>query len=497
MANQPQQFEKERIKNLVKIYSDPTSAKLNFNKNAGSSWSAFADAQAVRTSIINALNNIQTLVQQSINYYITNPIYSTILNYLANMYLWRYVVIPHKLYSGSSRKADPKLDKVYGEMMEVIEGLNLENKLPAELLQLFIEGAVYFITDFDKESLTINTLILPSRYCRKVGETQFGTGMIKFDYSYFENQGLSGEELEEFLLTFPEEMQQGYTEYVKDKTNNKWQDLDPHYSSCVMLNEKGVPSYIYALGSILNYEAYGDNELQRNANLLKYIVVHKMPLYQDQLIFTTEEVAAIHKSLAKIVNTGNDVRLITTYGDVSLEKVSESETTENKALTNAYNAIFSNVGLNNVLFTGESVEALKYSLRRDQAIVWAYVEQLMNFYNMAINNWCDFKGYQAEIQMLRISHYSYVEDIKVYRDNATLGVAKLDYLVAAGIKQKNIQDRMELEDFLQLENLKPLQTSYTQTEKDREVDNKDEKSNKDDEAPVEDNEDSSDEQNQN
>jgi hypothetical protein len=234
-----------------------------------------------------------------------------------------------------------------------------------------------------------------------------------------------------------------------------------------MLNEKGVPNLIYVVGSILNYEGYEDNELKRNGNLLKYMVVHKMPLYQDQLIFTTEETAAVHKSLAKVVNTGENVRLITTYGDVDLLRVADSDTTENKALTNAYQAIFNNVGLNNILFTGQSVEALKYSLRRDQSMVWSYVEQLMNFYNMAVNNWCDFKGYQAEIQMLRISHYSYAEDIKVYRENATLGVAKLDYLVAAGIKQKNIQDRMELEDFLGLDQLKPLQTSYTQAPQDR------------------------------
>ena len=383
------------------------------------------------------------------------------------MFLWRYTVIPHKLYAGSSRKAAPKLDKVYGDMMEVVEGLNLENKIPAELLQLLIDGAVFFTTELDNEAQTINTLLLPNKYCRKVGETQFGTGMIKFDYSYFDSQGLSTEDLADFLETFPEEMQQGYLEYKKDPTHMKWQDLDPHYSSCVLLNEKGVPNLIYVIGSIINYEGYEDNELKRNGNLLKYMVVHKMPLYQDQLIFTTEETAAVHKSLAKVVNTGDDVRLITTYGDVDLLKVSDSETTENKALTNAYNAIFNNIGLNNILFTGESVEALKYSLRRDQSIMWAYVEQLMNFYNMAVNNWCDFKGYQAEIQMLRISHYSYADDIKVYRDNATLGVAKLDYLVAAGIKQKNIQDRMDLEDYLQLDQLKPLQTSYTQAPQDR------------------------------
>ena len=79
-----------------------------------------------------------------------------------------------------------------------------------------------------------------------------------------------------------------------------------------MLNDVGLPRYLYLYGGILDYEKYQDNELKRNDNLLKYIVVHKMPHYEDQLIFEIEEVEAIHKSLKRIVETGNEARLITT-----------------------------------------------------------------------------------------------------------------------------------------------------------------------------------------
>ena len=55
-----------------------------------------------------------------------------------------------------------------------------------------------------------------------------------------------------------------------------------------------------------------------------------------------------------------------------------------------------------------------------------------------------------------------------YKTNATLGVGKLDYIIASGIKQKNIQDQMYLEKFLKLDEIVPMQTSYTQTAEDRE-----------------------------
>lgn len=58
----------------------------------------------------------------------------------------------------------------------------------------------------------------------------------------------------------------------------------------------------------------------------------------------------------------------------------------------------------------------------------------------------------------------------MFRDNATLGVGKLDYFIAAGIKQKDIPDQLSLEDHLHLNDITPMQTSYTQTAEDRAAD---------------------------
>lgn len=57
----------------------------------------------------------------------------------------------------------------------------------------------------------------------------------------------------------------------------------------------------------------------------------------------------------------------------------------------------------------------------------------------------------------------------MYRSNATLGINKIDYIIASGIKQKNINDIFDLESFLKLDRIRPLQSSYTQTAVDRET----------------------------
>ena len=126
------------------------------------------------------------------------------------------------------------------------------------------------------------------------------------------------------------------------------------------------------------------------------------------------------------------------------------------------------------------------SLVRDKGFVWRYVQKLVNFYNIAVNNWFDFKTYQADIEILPISPYTISDDIKRYKENATLGVGKLDYFIASSIKQKNIQDQLDLEDFLKLDEIKPMQTSYTQTAEDRaEERNGDDTSKEDSESGIE------------
>ena len=467
-------FKIDRVKTLSEIYSDDASAKRRHDQTARYNSGTYKTAAEVRDALNKALTNKDTIVETSKQLYATNPIYASAINYLSDMFMWRYKVTPHKTYTKSKSKAKktPKADDfslMYNLMLEVVDGLSISTKFPALLTMLFVNGSVYWTTYSDEETLAIDTILLPDKYCRKVGETQFGTAIIQFDFSYFDSMGLDDATLKAYFKSFPKEFNKLYNKYKKDN-NLRWQTLAPHYSSGLMMNEIGIPTYFYLYGSILDYEKYQDNELERNENLLKYLVVHTMPHYEDKLIFEVDEVAALHKSLRRIVDTGEKARLITTYGDVQVHKISENDTSENEVLSKAFKTIFSNAGFNSGIFTSETVEGLKMSLIRDKGIVWKYVQSLISFYTIAVNNWYDFKEYQADIDILPISTYTYNDDIKVYKENATLGIGKLDYIIASGIKQRNIQDQFYLENFLKLDQITPMQTSYTQTAEDRQGD---------------------------
>lgn len=464
-------FRKDRVKILETLYADEPSTARRYNRTSSGGNTLPTTAAAVRTTLQQAFANADAAVKMSQNLYATNLIYANTIDYLCNMFMWKYKVTPHKLYGKSKTKDQKQLPDaefllLYHEMLEVVDGLSIETKFPSLLRNIFVNGAVYFTTIINEESYTVDTIVLPNKYCRKIGETQYGTALIQFDFSYFNDIGLSSSELKDYFKSFPKEFEKLYHAYQKD-TDKRWQDLDPHYSSGLMLNDYGIPTYLYIYGSILDYEQYQDNELERNGNALKYIVVQTMPHYEDKLIFEMDEVKALHQSMKKVIDKGDKARLLTTFGTINVEKLSENDAVENEVLNKAFKAIFNNAGFNSNIFTSDSVTALKYSLIRDRGLVWKYIQALSSFYSIAINNWFDFKTLQADIDILPISSYTYEDDIKIYKENATLGVGKIDYLIASGIKQKNIEDVLNLEKRLQLDRITPLQTSYTQTAEDR------------------------------
>ena len=172
------------------------STKRRYDYRTSYSTVDYNTAAEVRKALKDAVSNKDTIVDASKKLYVTNPIYAAIINYLTNMYTWQYKVIPHKLYTKSKAKARKEIKEedymiMYNLMLEVVDGLGLKNKTCSLLQRLFIEGAVFFTTISDDESLTVDTLILPTKYCRQIGETQFGTAIIQFDMSYFRDQGLT------------------------------------------------------------------------------------------------------------------------------------------------------------------------------------------------------------------------------------------------------------------------------------------------------------------
>jgi hypothetical protein len=94
--------------------------------------------------------------------------------------------------------------------------------------------------------------------------------------------------------------------------------------------------------------------------------------------------------------------------------------------------------------------------------MWKFVTQLNNFINLVLNQLYNFKPFQAEVNILPITVAEEDDSIRLYRESATVGIGKLEAVIATGVKQRSLQDRAKLEQMINLDSmLKPLQSSHT------------------------------------
>ena len=105
--------------------------------------------------------------------YATNPNYANIIDYFANMYLWRYFYVPVKVKEKASGYKE-----AYDLMTQIVDGLHIEVIYPIILTNLFKDGIVYLYTEKDTGSKTVVTYMLDARYCYPVMMSQYGTGDI-------------------------------------------------------------------------------------------------------------------------------------------------------------------------------------------------------------------------------------------------------------------------------------------------------------------------------
>jgi len=401
------------------------------------------------------------LIDLSNHAFATDPNFANIVNYLSNMFLWRHYYIPVQMRK-NAEEAD--YGSVYNLMTEIVDGMSIEVTFPMILTKLFKEGEVYLYTIRNRPSKTVSTVILNSEYCRPVMTSQYGTGIFQFNLKYFEDLVLYGQELEDVLDLFPEEIVQAWLEYKDRNRPDEFIILDGRYSTYLSVNDYGFPTHLSVLKSLFDYEKYRENEVERSSAQLDTIITHKIPAYENRLLFELSEVKALHKSMSRILGQNKRTRLMTTFGDVSIHPMQEMPKASQDSLRLANDAIYRSAGLNNMLFTGQIKESLLISLNRDQATVWKYVQQLVNFYNLTINHLYSFRGYQLELTMLPITHYNLPEMMELHRRNGEYGIGKIEAIVASGTKQKHIAHKSKLEEFLRLDEiLKPLASSHTQS----------------------------------
>lgn len=456
-------------KKINNIYGNDTAVNNRYGQKAlpfriTSTLDRREELQAELIRSWNAPKQISKISRQLHN---IDANYAKLISYYSNMFYIRYTVMPIQL-----RKDIPVADQIYMEeynrMVEVADGMTLEQIIPEILEELLINGSAYITAYKDNATKTISIIILPHEYCRTVFKTTLGTNVLEFDFRYFELYQLQ-QDKDEALALFPPEFREKWILHWEQRQtmgpgkDQGWLELDPRFSTSIAANEKELPPLIWAMEGIFEYDRVRDAETEKTINQLKKILTHRIPVTSSgELIFDLDEVREIHKAISNITEEHEGLSTITTFGDTQLLKLQEESTVQNRALDQSYEAIFRSAGLNSNLFMGSTDLSLKQNARTDKAYIWRFIVQVNNFVNLVLNQLYNFKPFQAEVNILPITIAEEDDSIRLYRESATVGIGKLEAVVATGVKQRSLQDRAKLEQMINLDSmLKPLQSSHT------------------------------------
>jgi len=423
-----------------------------------------------RDSLVNFMDSALTQPDRSMTLskelYSSDANYSKIVEYFVNMYHYRHITSLNQL-EYEQEVSDEDLIKNYNLSVSLVDGLSINVMYKKLMRELILSGAVYLTTYKQTGAKTISTLILPKDFCRTGPQTNFHTNIVQFNFKFFDAFKASFDTEKSIFNYFPSEFKKLYQEYKINKDKEKkpeWRNLDARSSTSILANEAEIPPLLPALFGIKDYESYQKNELQKNENQLEKILVHKIDTYQGDLIFSLPEVKSLHKAMQKIASGNDKLKVLTTFGNTELLDLQKDSVKEHKILSESYANIFSSAGLNSNLFTSNTVEGLRISIKMDAAMVWGYIEQFSNFFSLALNKFYNLSPLQLKIRILNIDVFNEIQQVEQYVNNAQYGIGVTEAIIANGIPQREIGIKLRVEDLLDFNTMmKPLQSSHTQS----------------------------------
>lgn len=308
---------------------------------------------------------------------------------------------------------------------------------------------------------------LPLEYCRTRFKDFNNLNILEFNLNYFER--IHDEELRaEALLTFPDIVQKAYRQWKKRvKGVTEWVEL-PAAAGGVCFGFMGdlTPLLIASIPELKILDDATKREEKRDENELYKLLIQKMPIdSKGELVFQLEEVADIHASVANMLKDTDTVDVLTTFGDTSLESLQESSAASQstdrieKYKKTAWDAL----GRSEILFNAEGSSSLAYTIKKDEALMIAYLNVYEVWIKFHLNDMFSRKDVTFDFEILPTTVFNRQDLQASYFRGAQYGYSKMFAGVAMGIKQMDQLSLMNFEnDFLEMSlKMVPLQSSYT------------------------------------
>lgn len=406
--------------------------------------------------------NIRNVVDNLFNVY---PQFKSLCEYIPNMALFNYVLIPN------FDKVDIDKNKVmkdYIKCARYVQNINIKHEFRKAIQQNFKYDVFYGYEIENTDSYFI--MPLKHKYCRIFG-CEDGVYLMEYDFSYFKGQNeklIYGDSLGR--VSYPDEFRQKYEIYKKLGKDYQWQQLDngiaTKYDESIL--EYAIPPFIGLFESLTDIEDY--QSLQRAKaetdvwKLLSLTVpLNKNSDNEDDFMLSMETISTFNSIIEEQLPEG--VGIITSPMETKEITFNKNGTTERNNVQDAINTMFDKSGFSKLLFSGaDNSTALSYSVKVDEQKLFGLYRQYERIVNRKLKK--VFNGKFA-IKFLDMSKFSEKETQEQLLKSAQASLPVKTMLTASlGLEPLQVQALTSLEnDILCIpEKWLPLQSSHTQSD---------------------------------
>jgi len=453
VINQPTKLDFAKISKLIINDLNDSTPSSSINKK-------YTKEDIIRF-MQNPRKNQKQLREVSRYLYEASPNYKRLILYFACLPTFDYIVEPYGL---NTEKINKKTFKTqYQKTLELLEIMNLPHEFLKVLKIAFKEDVFYGYEHMSDDSYFIQPL--DPDYCQ-ISSIEDGVYNFAFDFSYFNKYPKK-------LKQYPEEFQQKYKKYEKDKKNYRWQELDSNNTICIKVNEEldyPLPPFNAVFESVFDIEDYKKlkkvkTKLDNYMVLTQQIPIDDKNSEPNNFLIDLDTAIAFHNRAVQALPEA--VGLITSPMKIDAIKLDHKQT-DTDQVAQAERDYYNAAGVSQFLFNSEKVTSvgLSKSINTDEQIIFALLRQFERWVNRKLKNFNT--KYKFRIRFLNTTVFNVDNVFEKYLKAAQYGMpVKLALGASLGLSGSEMANMVFLEnEIMELhDTLIPLSSSHTQSSK--------------------------------
>ena len=252
-------------------------------------------------------------------FFMTNGLYKRIIVHYATFLTYSWLIVPYKKKQ-TYKLNNKKISQTYHDATDFCTTFQIQRKCALFAKDILVNGAYYGLLHDEGDQVVIQDL--PFNYCRSRFKNADDIDIVEFNMEFFDT--IRDEKLrKEILKTYPKLIEKGYNNY-KFNGGPRWIYLPAELGIYFSFFEER-PFFLDLIPLLDNLDQYKEIDKKRNLLALKRILVQKVPIDGDTLVFEPQEAEEMHNGVVSMVANNPELDVVTTYNDIQMIDLSSDD----------------------------------------------------------------------------------------------------------------------------------------------------------------------------